>query len=258
MVKHNADTPGTLYLGVQGEDHAKTIAFDCAAWAQQYGPGEVQLLHRRCGEADPYPVPLRKEGDLVIWDVSNVDTACTGKGEAQLLYFVDGKLAKSSLATTDVQPSLSEPGPVPDAQQPFLDAVTAQAAKAEAAAKRAEDAAADAQQGAGAPQDYVDQQDATNLDKAKKYTDVSAYRLRQDFEGADAQLLAALESVNAQLTAFFDSDDQTLDQLTEIVAYIKSNKTLIDAITTSKVSKTDIINNLVTDDSDKPDRKSVV
>lgn len=49
-----------------------------------------------------------------------------------------------------------------------------------------------------------------------------------------------------------DSDDKTLDEMHEIVAYIKSNKALIEAITTSKVNVADIINNLDTNVSDKP------
>ena len=49
-----------------------------------------------------------------------------------------------------------------------------------------------------------------------------------------------------------DSEDPDLDELHEIVAYIKSNKTLIDAITTSKVNVADIINNLVTNKENMP------
>lgn len=55
-----------------------------------------------------------------------------------------------------------------------------------------------------------------------------------------------------RLNALADSDDTTLDQLSEIVTYIKSNKGLIDAITTSKVSVSDIVDDLVTNSSDKP------
>jgi hypothetical protein len=61
-----------------------------------------------------------------------------------------------------------------------------------------------------------------------------------------------LQSLTARLNAFFDSDDQTLDELSEIVAYITSNKGLIDAITTSKVSVIDIVNNLTTNVANKP------
>ena len=61
-----------------------------------------------------------------------------------------------------------------------------------------------------------------------------------------------LKKINDKLTAFFDSDDQTLDELSEIVAYITSNKSLIDAITTSKVSVSDIIDNLTTNSANRP------
>ena len=40
--------------------------------------------------------------------------------------------------------------------------------------------------------------------------------------------------------------------MSEVVAYIKSNKSMIDAITTSKVSVADIVNNLTTNVSNKP------
>ena len=61
-----------------------------------------------------------------------------------------------------------------------------------------------------------------------------------------------LKDINDRLNAFFDSDDKTLDELSEIVAYITSNKALIDSITTSKISVEDIINNLTTNVANKP------
>lgn len=73
-------------------------------------------------------------------------------------------------------------------------------------------------------------------------TDASAHN--------DIRILIA-ELVN-RLNAIADSDDQTLDQLSEIVAYIKNNKSLIDGVTTSKVNVGDIVNNLTTNVADKP------
>lgn len=66
----------------------------------------------------------------------------------------------------------------------------------------------------------------------------------------DIRLL--VEGLENRLSALADSDDSTLDQLSEIVAYIKSNKSLIDAITTNKVSVSDIIDNLTTNSATKP------
>jgi hypothetical protein len=63
------------------------------------------------------------------------------------------------------------------------------------------------------------------------------------------QLITALTN---RLNALANSSDTDLDQLAEIVAYIKANKSLIDSITTSKVSVADIVNNLTTNVTNKP------
>lgn len=60
-----------------------------------------------------------------------------------------------------------------------------------------------------------------------------------------------VQGLTTRLNALADSDDTTLDQMSEVVAYIKSNKSLIDAITTSKINVSDIINNLTTNLSNK-------
>lgn len=67
---------------------------------------------------------------------------------------------------------------------------------------------------------------------------------------SDIRLL--IQGLSERLSAVADSDDTTLDQLSEIVTYIKSNKSLIDAITTSKVNVSDIIDNLTSNVANKP------
>lgn len=78
---------------------------------------------------------------------------------------------------------------------------------------------------------------------------VSAHNTGTDTH-SDIRLL--IQDLTGRLNALADSDDTTLDQLSEIVAYIKSNRDLIDAVTTSKVSVTDIANDLATNVSNKP------
>ena len=67
---------------------------------------------------------------------------------------------------------------------------------------------------------------------------------------SDIRLL--IQGLTDRLNALADSDDTTLDQLSEVAAYIKSNRSLIEAITTSKVSVADIVDNLTTNVSNKP------
>lgn len=66
----------------------------------------------------------------------------------------------------------------------------------------------------------------------------------------DIRLL--INDVDTRLNALADSDDTTLDQMSEIVTYIKSNKELIENVTTNKVNVADIVNNLTTNVSNKP------
>ena len=78
---------------------------------------------------------------------------------------------------------------------------------------------------------------------------VSAHNTGTDTH-SDIRVL--IQGLTDRLNALADSDDTTLDQLSEVVAYIKSNRSLIEAITTSKVSVADIVDNLTTNVSNKP------
>ena len=136
------------------------------------------------------------------------------------------------------------------------------AASAEAAARSAEHA----EQVVGG--DFATKKEAqgyanTAESNAKSYTDqqiaaiptpdvsgqIGAHNTNTEAHNDIRELITGLTN---RLNALADSDDTTLDQLSEIVAYIKNNKTLIDGITTSKVNVTDIINNLTTNVTNKP------
>lgn len=78
---------------------------------------------------------------------------------------------------------------------------------------------------------------------------VSAHNTGTDTH-SDIRLL--IQGLTDRLNALADSDDTTLDQLSEVVAYIKSNRDLISSITTDKVSVADIVDNLTTNVANKP------
>lgn len=69
---------------------------------------------------------------------------------------------------------------------------------------------------------------------------------------AHSDIRDLISELTARLNALADSDDTTLDQLSEIVAYIKSNRTLIENVTTNKVNVTDIVDNLTSTATNKP------
>ena len=69
---------------------------------------------------------------------------------------------------------------------------------------------------------------------------------------AHNDLRVALKDLADRLSAALNSDDTTLDDLKEVVAYIKSNRSLIDEIAARKVNVADIVDNLETSVTDKP------
>ena len=71
-----------------------------------------------------------------------------------------------------------------------------------------------------------------------------------EYAHEDIRLLVA--GLTSRLNALADSDDETLDQVSELVAYIKANRELIESVTTGKVSVSDIVDNLTTNVIDKP------
>ena len=102
------------------------------------------------------------------------------------------------------------------------------------------------------------------LESAKSYTDLAVSNLASTSSvdtkiathntatDAHNDIRLLVEGLTTRLNTLADSDDTTLDQMSEIVAYIKSNKELIEAVTTNKVNVSDIINNLTTNVADKP------
>lgn len=83
-------------------------------------------------------------------------------------------------------------------------------------------------------------------------SDTEIARLANVTNYNDTEVRGLITGLTTRLNTLANSDDDTLDQMSEIVAYIKSNKDLIDNITTSKVSVDDIINDLAHTDTNKP------
>ena len=78
---------------------------------------------------------------------------------------------------------------------------------------------------------------------------VSEHNVNTDAHN-DIRLL--IEGLTNRLNAIANSDDPLLDQLAEVVGYIKANRSLIESITTAKINVSDIIDNLTTNVSNKP------
>lgn len=142
----NAKPSGILSLGREGENQARSIRFDISHWVRDFGPGVVELVHQRSGDPYPYPVVVTQTGNEVLWNITATDTAIVGLGRCELQFYLGGVLAKSENWFTKVFDSISSSGDViPDPEVSWVTEVVQaganvkeQAARAEAAAEKAE------------------------------------------------------------------------------------------------------------------------
>lgn len=133
---------------------------------------------------------------------------------------------------------------------------------AEESAKRAEAAAGNA--GGGSAGDINDAIEGHNTDlaaHAPMQNNLNALRDKAISEAignheinldAHNDLRLAMQKLQTAVNAFMDVDDATRDSLSEVLALIDANADVIEAITISKVSVGDIVNNVVTNASNKP------
>lgn len=169
--------------------------------------------------------------------------------------------------------------PTPDQYAQFVAEVMAEADRAEAAAERAEASGGNVtpEQIAEAVNNYLNENpvQATPIDAtltqsgqaadakvvgdalgnlSEEIVTTAESKVSEHNTGTDthSDIRMLISGLTDRLNALADSDDTTLDQLSEVVAYIKSNRNLIEAITTSKVSVADIIDNLTTNVENKP------
>jgi len=102
------------------------------------------------------------------------------------------------------------------------------------------------------PEDYTPpNQTADQVGADPKGTAASVVSAHNSDTGAHPYIRGLITELTNRLNALADSDDTTLDQLSEIVSFIKNNKTLIESVTTNKVDVSAIVDNLTTSDAKK-------
>ena len=276
-----------IRLGKQGEGNALRIEFDCATWLAD-NQGAAIELYVTPPEGVGYMASLEKRGTTYIWEPNQEDTKYAGTGSIELILLKSESetVIKSETAYTriDVSPSHKAPGDPPEAHLPWWERVLQLVQKCIGAAAGAvrfdvdqsgkltdaqkEQARKNIGAGTGDGSGGIANETDPTVPSWAKTPEKPTYTANE--VGADAagtakkavgehdmddeaheDIRAALLTLANRLNALADSDDGTLDQMSEIVAYIKSNKTLIDAISTGKVSVSDIVNNLTTNVSTK-------
>ena len=150
-------TPQTIVIGRRGTYDTMQIAFDLSYLIENYGSGTAVLAIKRSQDESAYPAVVTQEDATLLWTVNETDTAYVGSGECQLMWYVDGGLAKTIIypmvVMRDILTTAEEP---PDGYENWIEHLTElgaetqqnaqDAAQSEAGAKVSEDNAADSAQ----------------------------------------------------------------------------------------------------------------
>ena len=265
-----ADTDSRSYTGGTSADAFGFAYLTAYGLAVKHGYGGteeewLQSLHGEKGDTgDAARMRYDEDREMIQWGVGDIwydlFTLAELRDPAVAAFLAQAEAAATAAARSE-EAAVRAAGTAQDAVSQSQTA----AKRAEDAAKRAEDAVASGGSGGGG---ISQESDPTVADWAKQknkptYTaaevgaepaGVVASSIESHNVGryAHNDIRLELQALSDRINAALNSTDGELDQLAEIVAYIKSNKSLIDAITTSKVNVTDIVNDLTTNLSNRP------
>ena len=132
-----------IYLGIQGENGARTIEIDMSDWMVAHPNGSVSLWHKRNGETTPTPTSATFDAEtgILSWTPSETDTYVSGEGVASIRLTENGVIKKSEDIITGTSPSITGAGtPLGSDWASYIDMIEEYKEAAEDAADDAEDA----------------------------------------------------------------------------------------------------------------------
>ena len=139
--------PQTIVIGRRGTYDTLQIAFDLSYLVENYGSGTAVLAVKRSQDTSAYPAVTSQADNILTWMISDVDTYYVGSGECQLMWYVEGGLAKTIIYPIVVMRDiLTTSEEAPDAYQTWVDDLTALGAETLQNAQDAAQSASDAEQ----------------------------------------------------------------------------------------------------------------
>lgn len=112
-----------ILIGRQAENNAVNVVFDLSFLIQNFGDGTAVLVHQRTKDNAPYIVTTQQDGSTLSWNVSQIDTAYVGVGQAELRWTVGNTLAKTIIYKTWTVKSITADEVMPDEYQSWYDAM---------------------------------------------------------------------------------------------------------------------------------------
>ena len=108
-----------LNLGFVGENEHKQFRFDSKKMFDEY-PGAAASLTVVPPAGEAYPAIIERDGDFVIWTITDSNVVSEGDGEIQLAFTSGETVAKTYIAKTRTCRALVPTGEIPDGLDDFL------------------------------------------------------------------------------------------------------------------------------------------
>ena len=202
-----------IYLGIQGENAARTIEIDVSEWLDGHPSGSVTIWHKRNGDVSPSATGATLDADrkVVSWTPTETDTYVAGEGVAEIRMTESSVIKKSRAVITGVSPAVTLAGtPLGSDWASYIDAVDGLRAEAVAAQEAAEDAQEDAEDAASDAEAYavgtrggeaVESTDPTYHNNSKYYSEQAGTDATSANEAKAAAISAKNDAVSAKTAA---------------------------------------------------------
>ena len=110
----------TINIGKVAENEYTRVQFNADQIFAEY-PSATPSMAVISPAGVKYPAVVTREGNLIIWDVTDADLTAEGMGELQLTLTENGVVCKSFIARTRIERSIVADGEAPDPVQNWLD-----------------------------------------------------------------------------------------------------------------------------------------
>lgn len=134
--------PTVVQIGRATETGVRELRFDASSWLRRWPDMEIAILPTAPGTPMKYPVVVRMDGTVAVWEISDSDTAQAGTGSVEIVGRCEGRQVVSASAAVIVLPRTpGTDGEAPDPARPWVDEVLDAAAQVQKDAEWAADAA---------------------------------------------------------------------------------------------------------------------
>ena len=115
--------PERISIGRETETGVTDVMIDCGAWVDKWPGMTLHAIHTPDG-GTPYILQTETDGGVLVWHVTDADTATPGTGLVEIVGETDGRRKVSATVKVTVAPRMSGTvGDPPEAAMPWVESV---------------------------------------------------------------------------------------------------------------------------------------